>query len=152
MTATPAASHSRPAHARPQLIALVMLGGMAGTAMRNAIETAFTASGEHLMPWATFGINVSGALLLGLLSELLVLVVADEERRRRLQLTFGTGVLGGFTTYSTFLLETVRLGETSHPFAAVCYLVGSVVLGFGAAYLAMIGTRRVIDRAQRGRR
>ena len=129
-----------------------MLGGAAGTAVRNAIENAFAASGDHLLPWATFGINISGAFLLGLLSELLALIISNEQRRRVLQLTFGTGVLGGYTTYSTFVLETVRLGETNHPIAAAGYAVGSVVLGFVAAYLAMLGTRRMVGLAERGQR
>ena len=152
MTATPAPSPARPPHLRPRLIGLVMLGGAAGTAVRNAIENAFAASGDHLLPWATFGINISGAFLLGLLSELLALIISNEQRRRVLQLTFGTGVLGGYTTYSTFALETVRLGETNHPIAAAGYAVGSVVLGFVAAYLAMLGTRRMVGIAERGQR
>lgn len=152
MTAIPPAAHHRPAHLRPQLIGLVMLGGTIGTAIRYAIETAFAASGEHLMPWATFGINISGAFLLGLLSELLVLLMADEKLRRTLQVTFGTGLLGGYTTYSSFALETIRLGETGHPYAALGYATGSVVLGFAAAYLAMIVARRVVEAAERGHR
>ncbi|WIY82205.1 CrcB family protein [Propionimicrobium sp. PCR01-08-3] len=140
----------RPPHLCPLLIILVMVGGACGTAIRNAIENAFTASGDHLLPWATFAINISGAFLLGLLSELLTLLIADEEKRRKLQLTFGTGVLGGFTTYSTFVLETVRLGETSHLIAAFCYAAISIALGFAVAYLAMIGTRWTL--AQKGQR
>ncbi len=146
MTGTPEAAPQRPAHLRPQLIALVMLGGTFGTAIRYAIENAFAASGEHLLPWATFGINISGALLLGLLSELLALRMADAERRRVLQLTFGTGLLGGYTTYSSFALETLLLGRSSHPYAATIYALGSVALGFAAAYLAVITTRWVADR------
>jgi fluoride ion exporter CrcB/FEX len=46
----------------------------------------------------------------------------------------------------------VRLGETNHPIAAAGYAVGSVVLGFVAAYLAMLGTRRMVGIAERGQR
>ena len=132
-----------PAHLRPSLLGLVALGGTAGTALRHALETAFGAPpGEF--PWATFGINVSGALLLGALLEALSLAIADGGRRRALQLTLGTGLLGGYTTYSTFDVETVTLGRRGEPALAAAYAGASIVAGFLAAFAAMTLVRRLI--------
>ncbi len=140
MTAAPPVPALRPAHLRPGLVALVVLGGSVGTAVRNLIETAFrTPPGQF--PWATFVINVTGAFLLGALVE--VLVLAAPGRRRALQLTFGTGLLGGYTTYSTFVLETLGLGGAGMAGAAsaVAYAAASLVAGFAAALAAMTGVR-----------
>lgn len=136
MTAPPGPA-PRPAHLRPSLVGLVVLGGTAGTAVRNLLETMFrTPPGQF--PWATFVINVTGALLLGALVE--VLALAPAGRRRALQLTFGTGLLGGYTTYSTFVLETLGLGGGSAA-SALGYAAASLVAGFAAALVAMVGVR-----------
>nr|NLI49305.1 CrcB family protein [Propionibacterium sp.] len=137
MTGTPSAPARRPAYLRPSLVGLVVLGGTAGTAVRDLIENTFrTPSGQF--PWATFAINVSGALLLGALVEALVL--APPGPRRALQLTFGTGLLGGYTTYSTFVLETITLGGAAAA-SALEYAAASLAAGFVAALAAMTGVR-----------
>lgn len=140
------ASARRAAYLRPDLVGLVVLGGTAGTALRDLIENSFrTPPGQF--PWATFAINVSGAFLLGALVEVLVLSPAGP--RRALQLTFGTGLLGGYTTYSTFVLETVALGGAGAA-SALGYVAASLVAGFAAAFAAM-GAARWGVRARDGR-
>ena len=132
-----------PPHLRPSLVGLVVLGGTLGTALRDRIETAFvTAAGG--VPWATFTINVSGAFLLGVLLELLALAGRDPIRRRAVQLTLGTGLLGGYTTYSTFVLETIGLGLHGSVPVAAAYAAASVLSGFAAALVAMGATRAVV--------
>ncbi|UWF78570.1 CrcB family protein [Microbacterium sp. EF45047] len=76
------------------------------------------------LPWDVLVANVLGALLLGVVT---ARVPAEEMR-----LLFGTGVLGGFTTYSALAVGTVELW-TSAPLLAVSYAVGSVALGLAAA-------------------
>ncbi|MFP5416689.1 MAG: FluC/FEX family fluoride channel [Actinomycetes bacterium] len=125
---------------------LVILGGTAGTAVRDRIETLF-ATPPGGFPWATLAINVSGAFLLGALLELLVL--APEGGRRALQLALGTGLLGGYTTYSTFVLETVGLGSQGAGLTAAVYAVGSALAGFVAAFASM-GITRALVRALEG--
>ena len=115
-------------------LALVAAGGCAGTLVRAALERAWPASPGHL-PVTTLALNVVGALALGLL------LGALGEGRPRLRLALGTGVLGGLTTHSTFILESHRLlasgGGGSHPVLGAAYLVGSMVAGLVAAGLGL---------------
>lgn len=147
MKLTPRETPRRPAYRRPSLVGLVMAGGTVGTAVRAQLETTFAAPAGRF-PWATLGINVSGAFLLGLLLELIVLHPGDPRRRQALQLTLGTGMLGGYTTYSTFVLEAISLEAHGVPLLALGYVVASLVAGFAAAFLAMGTTRAVVRRAR----
>ena len=115
-------------------LALVAAGGCAGTLVRAALERAWPTAPGHL-PTTTLAINLVGALALGLLLGVL------GERRPRLRLALGTGVLGGLTTHSTFILESHRLltsgGDGGHPVLGAAYLVGSMVAGLVAAGLGL---------------
>ena len=129
-------------------LALVAAGGCAGTLVRAALERAWPASPGHL-PVTTLALNVVGALALGLL------LGALGEGRPRLRLALGTGVLGGLTTHSTFILESHRLltssGDGGHPVLGAAYLVGSMVAGLVAAGLGLwlAGRLRRTDRTGR---
>ncbi len=122
---------SRPAHRDPRRIALVFAGGAVGASLRAWLGASLPPSTAGF-PWATFTANVTGAFMLGLLSEFLLRRVRDEGRRHALQLTFGTGLLGGYTTYSSFAVETVTLLDDA-PWLAAGYAAGTVVAGFAAA-------------------
>ena len=115
-------------------LALVAAGGCAGTLVRAGLERAWPASPGHL-PVTTLALNVVGALALGLL------LGALGESHPRLRLALGTGVLGGLTTHSTFILESHRLltpgGDGGHPVLGTAYLVGSMVAGLVAAGLGL---------------
>ena len=140
MAASPSAASSPPAAGSPSAagrtpsvpacLALVAAGGCAGTLVRAALERAWPASPGHL-PVTTLALNVVGALALGLL------LGALGGGRPRLRLALGTGVLGGLTTHSTFILESHRLltsgGDGGHPVLGAAYLVGSMVAGLVAA-------------------
>lgn len=144
MAASPSAAGSPPAAGSPQAagrapsvtasLALVAAGGCAGTLVRATLERAWPASPGHL-PVTTLALNVVGALALGLL------LGALGEGRPRLRLALGTGVLGGLTTHSTFILESHRLltsgGDGGHPVLGTAYLVGSMVAGLVAAGLGL---------------
>ena len=138
VAASPSADGSPPAAGRAPSVtaslALVAAGGCAGTLVRAALERAWPASPGHL-PVTTLALNVVGALALGLLLGVL------GEGRPRLRLALGTGVLGGLTTHSTFILESHRLltsgGDGGHPVLGAAYLVGSMVAGLVAAGLGL---------------
>lgn len=122
---------------------VVFAGGVLGTAVRAALEAAMPAQPGG-WPWATFAINVSGSFLLGLLLETLSRRGPDAGLRRYLRLGLGTGVMGGYTTYSTFAVETVRLFALGGGavFVGLGYALGSVLLGLAGAFAGMwVATR-----------
>lgn len=136
----------RPPHLRPSSIALVAVGGALGTAARVAITLIVPSWGTF--DTAIFAINVVGAFVLGALLEGLMRSGPDEGRRRRARLFFGTGVLGGFTTYSSLATETATLAGAAGPSGtdvtvAVLYGLLSIVLGALAAGAGISLARRV---------
>ncbi|MFK3676881.1 fluoride efflux transporter FluC [Microbacterium sp. NPDC090218] len=108
-------------------ILLVAAGGTAGTAARLGLGLVVPDVGG--LPVAVLLANILGALLIGVLAARLP-ASAD------LRLALGTGVLGGFTTYSAFMTGTLELWAET-PMLATAYAVGSLVLGLGAAALGL---------------
>lgn len=151
MAASRAGGQDRPAYLQPSLVGLVVVGGTLGTAARDLLETVF-ATPAGAVPWIRLIINVSGAFLLGFLVEGLALASAGSRRRRAAQLMLGTGLLGGYTTYSTFVLETITLGRDESLLAGVGYAMGSVGAGFAAAFVAMGVSRTLVGAVWRRQR
>jgi len=126
--------------ARGDEVVAVALGGVVGALARYAISAAVPHSDRAAWPWATFVTNMLGCLLLGI-----VLDWVDNRhehwkrlhpRRARLaRPLLASGVLGGFTTFSTFSVETYGLIDTGHAGAAIGYAVGSVLLGVAMVVL-----------------
>jgi CrcB protein len=114
------------------LLLVVALGGALGSLARYGVAVAFPP-GRSELPWGTLLVNVAGCLLLGLL-------VGGWPDARWLRPFAGTGVLGGFTTFSAFALETDRLLDRAQA-TALLYVGLSVVLGLGAARLGLRVTR-----------
>jgi CrcB protein len=119
-------------------VALVAAGGMVGTGLRYALVLAIPSVGG--IPVSIFGINVVGAFILGLLLDWLAHRGPDVGWSRRLRLGVGTGVFGGFTTYSTLAADNVTLA-LGRPALAAAYGLGTVVVG-GVAALAGIAISR----------
>ena len=110
---------------------LVILGGMLGTAVRLALALVIPDAAG--IPLATLAANVLGALLIGVLA-------ARLPRSSDLRVFLGTGILGGFTTYSAFAVGTVGSGDL---LVSTVYAVLTLGLGIGAAVLGMrMGRRR----------
>jgi CrcB protein len=140
----------RPRLGRPAALALVAVGGAVGTAVRWSLETADPAAPGG-WPWTTFWVNVTGALALGVLLEVLAVLGPDDGWRRAARLGVGTGLLGGYTTYSTFVVETVSLGRDDRLLTAFAYDVGSLSLGFLAALAGTVLASRALRRVGRRR-
>ena len=85
------------------VLSVIALGGSLGALARFGLSVAFPA-GPAGFPWATFGINVSGSLLIGVLA-----VFVSRANRPLLRPFAGVGVLGGFTTFSTYVVDIQRL-------------------------------------------
>jgi CrcB protein len=107
---------------------LVFLGGGTGAVLRYAVGRWLSGYWwATAFPWATFGINALGSFALGTL----VMVYADRPGWRTL---LGVGVCGGFTTFSTFSVETLHLIEKGRYAAATAYVAGSVAAGLVGAW------------------
>lgn len=127
-----------------RLLALtaVAAGGALGGTSRAALSTLAPVPGGELS-WAAFAANVSGSFLLALL---LACVRGQRPVHRYLRLFAGTGLLGSFTTFSTWMLEVVELAGPGSVGAAAAYLVGSVVAGLGAVVLGLVVGRALAAR------
>ena len=136
-----AAALSRP-HTSPALIGIVAVGGAIGSLARYGVSHLLPA--QDGIPVGTLVENVLGAFLLGLLLEALLRAGAENRARRAMRLGLGTGLLGGFTTYSALALEVHALWADGRIGLALAYGLGSVVLGTAAATAGIIvGARRV---------
>ncbi|GCE77427.1 hypothetical protein CBZ_24830 [Cellulomonas biazotea] len=120
-----------------RLTALVFVGGAVGTSARALLEQAF-APEAPAWPWVTFAINLAGSFVLGVLLHVLARAGQDTGWRRDVRVGCGTGILGGFTTYSTFVLEVDRLLRDGQAAVGLLYAVVSVVAGIA---LAVLGVR-----------
>ncbi|MER8183487.1 fluoride efflux transporter CrcB [Kitasatospora sp. NPDC094015] len=109
---------------------LVIVGALVGAPLRYLTDRAVQSRHESVFPWGTFAVNVSGSLVLGLLTGAVTAGAAPA----RLQLLLGTGLCGALTTYSTFSYESLRLAETGARLYAVANVAGSVLAGLGAAF------------------
>ena len=103
---------------------VVLLGG-AGAVLRFLLDRAVARRVARPFPFGTLTVNLSGAVLLGLLSGLAL--------SHEVALLAGTAFVGSYTTFSTWMLETQRLGEERQVWPAVANIVVSVVLGVLAA-------------------
>ncbi len=114
----PRVTRTHPLHI--SVFAAVALGGAVGACGRYALSTAFPDAGAGF-PWTTFAINVGGAFLLALLP-----AFSAVRRHVHLPPLLGTGVLGGFTTLSTYSEQTRALLASGHVATATLYLVGTL--------------------------
>lgn len=120
-------------------VLLVALGGGLGAAGRYGVSLAAPARvGEW--PFATFTINVAGSLLIGILGGWLA---TKGEASEQLRLLLGVGILGGFTTFSAFSLETMRMIERNDWLGASTYSIGSVLAGLAAVAIGLLTAKRV---------
>ncbi|GAA3149153.1 hypothetical protein GCM10010466_45130 [Planomonospora alba] len=127
----------RPGPARA-VTAAVACGGALGALARYGLGTAFPA-GPDAFPWTTLAVNVSGCLLIG---ALVVWLVAAEPHPLAGPF-LSTGVLGGFTTFSSFAVEVEGLVRLGRPAAALACLVATPALAVAAVLAGAALARRV---------
>jgi CrcB protein len=148
-----------PLHLRPSSVALVFIGGAAGTGLRYGLGRVLpTVPGNPV--WSTLTANLVGAFILGVLLETLVLarLTASDGRsfeadhHRAIRLLVGTGVCGGLTTYSTFALDLRGLLAGGHAGVAVGYAALTVIGGFLVAAFGIALARGIRRNRSAGRR
>lgn len=121
-------------------VALVIgLGGGVGSSIRYAIEHTWPAPPGGF-PWATFLINVTGCFLLGVL---MVFIIDVWRPHRYVRPFLAVGVLGGYTTFSTFAVEARNLAGGGEWLLANAYAVDSLLAGLAAVWLGVILARLV---------
>lgn len=129
----------RAAHHDPRVLALVLAGGTAGTALRAGVGSA--AGGATI--GTTIAINLTGAFLLGVLLAALGRRGPDVGTRRALRVALGTGLLGGFTTYSTMATDAAGLILGGSVAAAAGVLAATVLGGALTAALGLLAGGRL---------
>lgn len=108
---------------------LVIIGAAVGAPLRYLTDRAVQLRHDTVFPWGTLVVNVTGCLILGLLTG----AASAGQVSEHLRLLIGTGLCGALTTYSTFSYETLRLSETGAAFYAAANGIVSVTAGLGAA-------------------
>ena len=139
-----AAGPPRPPGGTAGVVAAVSAGGAIGAMARHALTLAFPAS-PGAFPWTLFAVNVGGCLLIGVL-----MAALGEGRGARplLRPFLGTGVLGGFTTFSAFVYDVRLLLDAGRPGIALGYLAATLAAGLAAVALAVRVTRLVLRRGR----
>ncbi|MFI2645117.1 fluoride efflux transporter CrcB [Streptomyces sp. NPDC018610] len=123
------------------VIAAVSAGGVIGACARyEAAQLWPTAAGAF--PWTTLWVNVIGCAIIGVF----MVVITDLWAAHRLvRPFFGTGVLGGFTTFSTYAVDIQRLADGGHARTGLLYLASTMLAALAAVWAASNLTRRVIE-------
>jgi len=129
-----------------ELLPVIAVGGALGSLARWAVGKG-VPHGSASYAWSTFLINVSGALLLGVLMALVLDVWSERQYVRPF---LGVGVLGGYTTFSTYLLDERGLVTGGRPGVALAYLFATLVVGFTGTAVGLAGTRGLLDRRRAG--
>lgn len=118
---------------------LVMLGGAIGAGARHLTGRAAIALWGPAFPWGTLIVNLAGGMAMGLLAGWLA---ARNDGGEALRYLLGVGVLGGYTTFSAFSLETATMIQRGEFGVAVAYIlvsvIGSVVALFAGLQLAKV--------------
>ena len=112
----------------------VFIGGGLGAALRHFVNGASLRLVGSDWPLGTVFINVTGSILMGVVAALFAFKLSLPPT---LRLFIATGILGGYTTFSTFSLETALLIERGQPAMALAYVLGSVLLGVGGLFAGM---------------
>lgn len=116
---------------------LVGSGGFLGANLRYWLGGFIQARSGAVFPWQTLAINATGSLVMGLFMGLSL----SEAWNPNWRLFFAVGVLGGYTTFSTFSYETVALIGSGSYAPAVGYIIGSVLTSVAGAWLGLVLAR-----------
>jgi len=126
------------------VLPVIAAGGMLGASARFALDLTWP-SGSDALPWSTLGINVTGSLLIGVL---MVNVTEVGGVHPLVRPFLGVGVLGGYTTFSTYTVQTDALLRAGHPELALAYFFGTVAATLVAVSLGVVAARTFLRARQ----
>lgn len=127
------------------VLLVIAAGGVLGALLRYQLGRWWPTPVPQF-PWTTLLINVTGCLLIG---SLLVALTQRGSARSMLRPFLGTGVLGGYTTFSTYAVDIVLLLRAGHPVTALTYLAGTLAGALAAVTVGMLLTRGLLQRRER---
>lgn len=130
---------------RWDVLLVIAAGGGLGSLGRWAVNVALPGTSRGF-PWATWVENITGGLVLG---ALMVLIVDFWPPSRYLRPFVGVGILGGYTTFSTYMLDTHTLFAEGQRGAAGTYLFGTLVAGLVAVWVGVLGARAAVTTLER---
>jgi CrcB protein len=134
---------------RKDVLAVIAAGGALGSVGRWAVGELLPHDAGGFA-WSTFAVNVSGGLLLGVLMALLADVLAGT---RYVRPFLGVGVLGGWTTFSTYMFDTRAMLAGGHVAGGLLlYLGGTVLVGLACVWVGLVGGRAAIVAGSRAHR
>jgi len=99
--------------------------------------------GSVTFPWTTLAVNLLGSVALGII---LTAIAGDAARDHRARVFAAIGFCGGFTTFSTWMVETVLLARDGDAALGALYVIVSLVAGFAAVAAGVLGARAVLHR------
>ena len=123
------------------MIWLVALGGALGSVSRFLLGPALQRAFNATFPVGTLFINILGSMILGFIMRLTVEGVNVTPEARAF---IAIGFCGGFTTFSTFSYEAMRLLEDGEGSRAALYILASVLLSLGAAFVGLVAARELL--------
>ncbi|MGW3496527.1 fluoride efflux transporter CrcB [Streptomyces sp. NPDC001020] len=144
-TASESSPRPSPWQGQGPVVAVVALGGGIGAGARYAASLLWPV-GTGGFPWAIFGVNLVGCAVIGVF---MVVITEVWAAHRLVRPFFGTGVLGGFTTFSTYAVGVQELVGAGHPRTALAYLFATPLGALTAVWLAMTAARRALAWRQR---
>ncbi|OBQ46937.1 chromosome condensation protein CrcB [Streptomyces sp. H-KF8] len=128
--------------AHAPVVAVVALGGGAGAAARHAAALRWPTPADGF-PWTTLGVNITGCAMIGVL----MVVIAEARTAHPLvRPFFGTGLLGGFTTFSAYAVDGHTLLAGGGGGLALTYLAVTPLAALGAVWAAAAATRHTLGR------
>ncbi|MGA5895937.1 fluoride efflux transporter CrcB [Streptomyces venetus] len=130
--------------AQVPVVAVVALGGGAGAAARYAASLRWPAPAGGF-PWTVFWVNIAGCAVIGVF---MVVITEIRTAHPLVRPFFGTGVLGGFTTFSTYAVDIRRLIDGGHTATGLAYLAATPPAALAAVWLAAGATRGILERRQ----
>jgi CrcB protein len=136
-----------PKSSQAPVLASIAVGGAIGALGRYGLAVAWPHASGHF-PWATFVTNVSGCLLIGIL---MVLITEVWSAHRLVRPFMGVGVLGGFTTFSTYTGDIQQLVSGGAARTGLLYLVATILAALAAVHFGISVTRLAFRRGRAGR-
>jgi fluoride exporter len=127
-------------HPQVAIALAIGVGGVVGAIARYSVALGLSTQSRGF-PWSTFVVNLTGSALLGFV---LVLLIEQFPRGRLARPMIGTGLIGAYTTFSTFEVDAITLLRAGHAATAIIYLVASVIAGLAAVWLGVTSARSLL--------